>query len=84
MDKATQLAQKQRDNLASKKIDNSKARPEKLTHAEVQALIASANAKKLIDASERKMREIISLVEQKASALEGDVKKLKKSKENQK
>jgi len=85
MDKATQIAMKQKDKLAAKDLKQSKGKPEKLAHAEVQALIASANAKKLLDKSERKLLEIMSQIEAKVTELQHDVKGLKdKEKEKSK
>jgi hypothetical protein len=82
MDKATNIAVKQRKNLAAKEIPKNQAKPEKLTHAEVQALISSANAKKLIDESKRTLLDIISNIDRRLADAETEIKGLKKGKEN--
>lgn len=85
MDKAISKAMKHKKELDAKDLKASKVKPEKLTHAQVQALIDSANAKKNIDKSERKMMEMLSQIEKKITELQGDVKGLKeKQKEKQK
>jgi hypothetical protein len=80
MDKATNIAAKQRNKLAAKEIPSVKNKKEPLTHAEVQALISSANSKKLIDEAKRTLLDIVSQLEQRLAATEKEVKELKKSK----
>jgi len=80
MDKATNIAAKQRNKLAAKEIPSVKNKKEPLTHAEVQALVSSANSKKLIDEAKRTLLDIVSQLEQRLAATEKEVKELKKSK----
>lgn len=75
-------AVKQRNRLSTKDTKDAinKNKPEKLTHAEVQALIDSANAKKLLDTHKRYTNEQYSILESRLATIEADLKKIKENK----
>lgn len=75
-------AVKQRNRLSTKDTKDAinKNKPEKLTHAEVQALIDSANAKKLLDTHKRCTNEQYSILESRLATIEKDLKKIKENK----
>lgn len=93
MDKATKIAMKQNTRLSNKDTKDAlnKNKPEKLSHAEVQALIDTANVKKKLDEFTRfqndkeatlvkELSELKENITKRVAAIEDEVKNIKKEK----
>ena len=93
MDKATKIAMKQNTRLSNKDTKDAlnKNKPEKLTHAEVQALIDTANVKKKLDEYTRfqndkeatlvkELSELKENITKRMTAIEDELKKIKEKK----
>lgn len=93
MDKATKIAMKQNTRLSNKDTKDAlnKNKPEKLTHAEVQALIDTANVKKKLDEFTRfqndkeatlvkELSELKENITKRVAAIEDELKKIKEKK----
>lgn len=93
MDKATQIAMKQNKRLSNKDTKDAlnKNKPEKLSHAEVQALIDTANVKKKLDEYTRfqndkeatlvkELSELKENITKRVTAIEDELKKIKEKK----
>lgn len=90
MDKATKIAMKQNTRLSNKDTKDAlnKNKPEKLSHAEVQALIDTANVKKKLDEFTRfqndkeitlvkELSELKENITKRVAAIEDEIKKIK-------
>lgn len=93
MDKATKIAMKQNTRLSNKDTKDAlnKNKPEKLSHAEVQALIDTANVKKKLDEFTRfqndkeatlvkELSELKGNITKRVAAIEDELKKIKEKK----
>jgi hypothetical protein len=82
MDKATQIAMKQNKRLSNKDTKGAiqKNKIEPLSHTDFTSLLDNANLKKALDKQKRFSEELINELSKKLTAIEDEVKNIKKEK----